>query len=1061
MTALRRLARAIGLEPGEGRVFAWGAATFFLLGWAAVSLTNVSETFFLKRVGVGYLPLVFLVNSLLLAWTTSRVGRLAARAEHLRLLVRTFFLLAATLVPLWLLVVGDVRPAFVLLVIAAKQIESIALVALWIALGGLLHGRQGKRLYAPMMAGGTLGMIGGSFASGPLGRALGIASLLPVAALAFALAGGLAAALRGRAPMRVGRATGARAPRHDALPVLSALWREGGLFRLLVAGALLAGTLGPMLYFQFSYVADLATKGANGEQRLLDLYARFRGWINVGVLGLQLAGTARLFRTIGVPLAATLSPVVYLLGFLGLSVRLGLPAGVAAVAGVTLQDHAVYDPAQKVLVTLFRERVRPAVTTLVEGTVRRAGGALGNLIILAALALGTPAWVGYAGLPIAALWLVVTAALWRIYPTLLVEVARAGRGHGGDAPAFGEMIDSGTLRVLEASLADPDPQRCRAACALVVEGPPARAVEALARATRRAPVENRALLVEAVHRVLERGGVGLPAPDSARDLEALLAQPGALTPRERAHLVQAVARLRPDAAADMLPRWLDDPAEAVRLAAAAGLRRGTELDALLAGGLASEDAAAREVALEELRASLLGPDGAGRWEARVALLTTLLASPRERARAADALAAVAAQAGPRLASVGNLVCAHASDADPRVRAAVLRFVGHTRLEPHAAWVVSRLAADDDAEAAAAREAVHLLGAAAMPALLEALRSGKRATRDAVLPVLADLPLDVAALREVLDRELEAAARARTQLHALGAGRVSALVLQRLGERVDEGVHTALLLLATLRHEERIAVLGRLLARCAPGRGRAVLVEALEALLPPEESARVLPLLEERAPRALPPAESALHDTLADQDPLALTFLAATLDAETLGRAGGPVEVVPGQLAFDPTPAHALARGGDLSDDDARMLDRVEIVLQLRSLDLFARLTTRELTELAAVVREEAHAAGTTIVREGDLDDGMYVILSGTVRVTREDRFLARLGPREFFGEMALFDGATRAATVMAESRVRVLRLERNDLLQVMDEHPGIAIAICQTLSRRLREQNERGGGAAS
>src|SRR5207302_106506 len=82
-----------------------------------------------------------------------------------------------------------------------------------------------------------------------------------------------------------------------------------------------------------SYVADLATRGASGEQRLLALYAVIRGWMNVGVLAIQVFGTSALFRQIGVPLAAAVSPVIYLLGLAGLSLRTSLPAGVGAMAG--------------------------------------------------------------------------------------------------------------------------------------------------------------------------------------------------------------------------------------------------------------------------------------------------------------------------------------------------------------------------------------------------------------------------------------------------------------------------------------------------------------------------------------------------------------------------------------------------------------------------------------------------------------------------------------------------------------------------------------------------------
>ena len=74
--------RKLGIEPGEGRVFAWGAAALFLLGWSDVSFKNVSETLFVKRVGAEHMPLAWLVSSLLLVLTTWAFGGLAARVRR-------------------------------------------------------------------------------------------------------------------------------------------------------------------------------------------------------------------------------------------------------------------------------------------------------------------------------------------------------------------------------------------------------------------------------------------------------------------------------------------------------------------------------------------------------------------------------------------------------------------------------------------------------------------------------------------------------------------------------------------------------------------------------------------------------------------------------------------------------------------------------------------------------------------------------------------------------------------------------------------------------------------
>ena len=82
------------------RLAAWAGGSLAILGWADVSVRNVAETFFLKRVGVDYLPLVFLASSTLLVLTTWAVGRLLVRRDRPRLLPWVFLFLALTLIPM-------------------------------------------------------------------------------------------------------------------------------------------------------------------------------------------------------------------------------------------------------------------------------------------------------------------------------------------------------------------------------------------------------------------------------------------------------------------------------------------------------------------------------------------------------------------------------------------------------------------------------------------------------------------------------------------------------------------------------------------------------------------------------------------------------------------------------------------------------------------------------------------------------------------------------------------------------------------------------------------------
>jgi len=137
------------------------------------------------------------------------------------------------------------------------------------------------------------------------------------------------------------------------------------------------------------------------------------------------------------------------------------------------------------------------------------------------------------------------------------------------------------------------------------------------------------------------------------------------------------------------------------------------------------------------------------------------------------------------------------------------------------------------------------------------------------------------------------------------------------------------------------------------------------------------------------------------------------------------------------------------------MEPLEIVFHLRRLTMFERLTVAQLIELAAVVQEESHPADVQVVREGEYDACMYLIVDGTVRIVKGATVLTELGPRHFFGEMALFEGGVRSATVVTNGRTKLLRLGRQELLGLMEDIPGIAINVCQALSQRVRYLSAR------
>jgi len=856
--------RILGIEPGERQIFAWGALALFLLGWADVSVKNVAEVLFLKRVGVELMPLAFLVSSFLLVASTWAFGPVAARQDRLLLLPRVFLGLGFLLVPLWLLVRLGPESAFGLLLIVSKQITSIALLVFWIAMGDLLHSRQTKRLFAPMMAGVTVGTIVGSFCSKPIGESLGIAGLLPVAAILLVLGAVVTWRLRGLRPKlerlrpSLPYSTGAAASGDERALSFSVLWREHALFRLLLMTTVCSGLLGPMLYFQFQYVADLATLGHGGEEKLLSFYAQFRGWIYGGVLLIQLIGAGRVYRRIGLPLAAAVSPLVYLAGFAGLSLSLSLPAGVAAMAGTKLQDEAIYDPALRVLYGLLPESIRARATAMIEGPVKRGGGAIGNAAIVAALVFGSPPWVGYLALPIAFVWLVVSLVLWRRYPRLLLDTAAARSVRRQDLEE--ELLDATTVHALVAEMSGEDAARAHLAVELVVGADARVAAPALTDAAARAPGAARGWILAALDAALDKATAeSVDCPDAARTLARIFDDGAGLGDAERMDLVRAYARLQPgEGAVPLLARALSDPAAAVRIVALAALHRRSAvppdappLVSSLAASLRADDPVVRRAATKELRALLLGSPYDESWLDRLTLLSDAFLADVDREETAAALADVARRHGDRLGDVGKRALAARDDPRPRVRAALLRLAGHTRQHDQLAWLVENIVSADHDCALASREGLSALGSSSSTVLLRELTYGKRSKREAIIEMMQDLELRPDELRELYTLELDTIEQDLASLAALRGRPTLELLGQRLAERAGEALHTAVLFLAAIHDEKGIAELGeRLWQLRERPRERAIVIEALESLLPPADSRRVLPLLEDGDPKAV-------------------------------------------------------------------------------------------------------------------------------------------------------------------------------------------------------------------
>jgi CRP-like cAMP-binding protein len=127
---------------------------------------------------------------------------------------------------------------------------------------------------------------------------------------------------------------------------------------------------------------------------------------------------------------------------------------------------------------------------------------------------------------------------------------------------------------------------------------------------------------------------------------------------------------------------------------------------------------------------------------------------------------------------------------------------------------------------------------------------------------------------------------------------------------------------------------------------------------------------------------------------------------------------------------------------------------LARVPLFAGISPESMERLVAVSGEQEFAPGQFIVRQGQIGTGVYVILSGSVRVLRGSDELARLGPGDFFGELSVIDQKPRYASVEAVEPTEVLALASWDLLALLENDPHLGLNMIKGLVARIRQIDE-------
>ncbi len=1011
----RTAARA---ERAEGAAFLW-AAGFQLSFVAAITLMKVSaNALLIARVTAASLPPLYVASALvtgLLALAFARVPRRHATSPP----AWTLFGGAAVALLAWLVLRRFGLFGLSATYVGAEAFATLVSLRYWEALGHAFDPRQARRLFTLLGASGMAGAVLGGALCPLLARAFSAGALLPAGAL---LAAGSGACGLGFARVFAGGA-GERDPqapmRGEALRYL----RRDPYPRGLALCALALSVLTAVADYLFRRRAGAVL----GERDLASLFGELNCAVGFVTIAFQLGLAQRILARFGIFRYLVLPPIG-VAGAAGLSL---VVPGLFPIFLVKALENAgslsVTQSGFQLLYGPVPPELSAPVRGLVDGLVKKAGFALGGLLLLA---LGTRCSDPVLALVSAAVALIAAALLSRQkprYTRALAQRLSAAR------PLLSGALDADARALLAAELRAPETHRVLNALELLSAD---RGFDV------RPFLDD--LLAHQADRVRE-AAVRLAAAAGAREQAPHLLEMAERDPARRPQdeAVRALAAILPPAEArDALARFVrsDDPG--LRAAAVEALHR-----------LGDEG---RRLAREGLERALCG------------------SSPAERREAARLLGRIDSDVGSeRLeallsdpdASVRALACASAARrADPVLIDPLLRLLTD---RPTRRAAREALAAFGDQAVGAAQALLDdrskpMALRLELPRLLRYIGTERAAQAllfsniqdDAFLRYRIGLslsrwreeqpttPVDGERVREAIGRRIEAylhyAPIYRDVRVALGDG---ALLSRALCDRLDQSLEVVFRLLGLVYpHRALIAAHRRFVGADARERARAL--ELLDSLLEDALRLRLVPVLEGYHRHPVRPGlgssgePARLDERLAD---LALSkdVLLAAL-ARHVRRSRRPPE--------------------EAEEVSVSQLG-LEKILLLEGVDIFSGSSVDDLSALAAIAQESRFAAGQPIYKEGEPGETLYVIVDGRVRILKAGREVLVLGAREAFGSVSLMDGAPRPADAVAGTAVRCLAIARGDFLDLVADRPELLKGVFAVVTGQLRKMLEVAAGA--
>jgi hypothetical protein len=1067
---LKRIARWLNIYEKEVDLFLWTLVLLFLVRSSGIILNNYAETTFLKRYGVEYLPIVNMLNAFATVVIMGAVFGLIRRFPGSRLLGAQFLFCGISVIALRLLIPFGFDIIYPLLFMLKAQYEALLAMLFWNLANDLFNTRQSKRLFPLITAGGILGQVLGSFGTPWMANTIHFDNLLVVYLLVTSAGAVAVWGMSARFPSLLvadGASSSATQKKISLADQMRNVWpllKSSAMIRIMILLTFMPNVVIPIMNYQFNYAVDSQFATESG---MIAFFGYFRGVLNIISL-ILLMFVGKIYGRWGLPVALMFHPFNYVLAFCAFLLRFDVLSAIYARMSTNVLRATINIPANAMAMGLFPESYRAMIRPFLRGTVVRIALILGSSLILISDRLFHPRYLSLVALPFVFGWLVGPFLLKRRYTRILLELIQENQLDFKSmetkeiAQLFGnraiqdQLIDAFHAAPEDQALwyarllsqlqyPDLDPHLLKrisdfsyenqvVLAELLSEKPPPRTVPLLADLARQSPQDVTTAILRAANRFTPQIG-------SLFDFESFIAHPD---PTIRALAAAGLYRISPRRYAPTLRQWLN----------------AKDTDSQLAGIIAAGASAD----------AVFAP----------ALMTVLSDTPDPRLIAA----AIESLHQVGIHEMNHVVGAFLTHADRNVRRTALSAF-HVVDKSTLLTVIQRLADENPRVRDMAAERIakgHYLDG---KTLIKALDHPNAHLREHLFDLLDRLAIKDLDLYRYVSGQLEGAYKYLAEYQSISDQDPCAMrdmLLDHLQQQSRRRVDRVLRVLAIQDRTGQLRIINRGLTS-PDHRQRANSQEALDDLLDRKLASMILPLLEDssidqklvigRRRFSLPDFtnnSAALYNHLILRDDDWVTVLLTLHLIAEYGQASQADLTVVRTLCASDNPH--LRKSADrlvsrntgtlpVEDDDmvaALMLP--DIILRLKSIEIFEGLSVGELAAVASVTEEASFDEQQVVIQQGDPGNTLYLVIDGEVAVIKlqedgSELELDRIGSGDYFGEMALFEQIPRTATIRTVKPCRMLLLHKQQFDEMVREYPQIALEICKVLSSRIRKLHQK------